>query len=843
MAIAKSLTLLMKLKTDDFQSGIKGAERQADKSARNIERSGEKAKKSWQDVGTAVTSLKGIFAGFVTAAFFKEIADVVAGNEKVISSFRAITDSTEQARAVFDTFNNLSRELPQSFDEIKQSVLMLGKSGIMPTTDLIKDLANIATGTGKSLTEVSHAVYSATAGELGGLKDLGIQAEKSGDKIKVSFKGSVTEIANTKQAMLDYVSSISKSDFAGAAESQMQGLTGAIKNIGDAWGDFLYAIGGNGNGGLGEVITQAVWIAVDALDSLSNFINNNQWFASITADLARFMTDFRKGLQFIMTEAGAAIDEITGSVGDSSGTCGEYVSTFFNNFFSLLKIGVTMVTAAVMSVLKTIKAAIATAGTALISFAKSTFNVLTTIGDKTGAVLHEVVSGNWEAIGDTLKNTPSLSSFFDEGFKATANAAHTEFDSLFDDVKASYKGIKMMIADTAAASVKADKDREARLKRQADEIAKLGSKAGAGSAAVFTPTAAKSGKSGGSSVKSAADKARAEWDSFFKSLKSSSTQAAEALMTPLDVETKRYNEQLQKLKDFYNAGTILATEYHSAVEMAEKAHQDRVTKIKSDAEQKQLKNTTQAKLSEKIQSEYGYADTENGILAFFTRMKDVFGDKTLSSTMTQFTARLRDMTAEQQAGVWGQMANGISGYFETMKNAFSEGSAGYKTMFVLQKSFAIASATLSMIQGAMEAWKLGFPAGLIAGAGVLAQGANLIAQLRGTNFSGAHYDGSNNPPGMWGTVSERGAEMVNGAIVYGAADIKSAEETDRLINQGKQSAAVSVSVNLYEDASKAGQVQQSDNGDVINIFVSNIRKGGQAAQVLQSSYGLKRVGV
>ena len=843
MAIAKSLTLLMKLKTDDFQSGIRGAERQADKSARNIERSGEKAKNSWQDVGTAVKSLKGLFAGFVTAAFFKQIADVVAGNEKVISSFRAITDNVEQARAVFTTFNNLSRELPQSFDEIQQSVLTLGKSGIMPTADLIKDLANIATGTGKSLTEVSHAVYSATAGELGGVKDLGIQAEKSGDKIKVSFKGSVTEIANTKQAMLDYVSSISKSEFAGAAESQMQGLTGAIKNIGDAWGDFLFAIGGNGNGGLGEVITQAVWIAVDALDSLSNFINNNQWFSSFTADLARFMTDFRNGLSYITTETGAAIDEITGSVGDSSGTCGEYVGTFFNNFFSLLKIGVTMVTAAVAAALKTIKAAIATAGTALIGFAKSTFNVLTTIGDKTGAVLHEVVNGDWEAIGDTLKNTPSLSSSFSEGFKATADAARTEFDSLFDDVKASYKGIKMMIADTAAASLKADEDREKRLKKQADEIAKLGSKAGAGSAAVFTPTAAKSGKSGGSSVKSVADKARAEWDSFFKSLKSSSTQAAEALMTPLDVETKRYNEQLQKLKDFYNAGTILATEYHSAVEMAEKAHQDRVTKIKSDAEQKQLKNTTQAKLSEKIQAEYEYANTENGILAFFTRMKEVFGDKTLSTTMTQFTARLRDMTAEQQAGVWGQMATGISGYFETMKNAFSEGSAGYKTMFVLQKSFAIASATLSMIQGAMEAWKLGFPAGLIAGAGVLAQGANLIALLRGTNFSGAHYDGSPNPAGMWGTVSERGAEMVNGAIVYGAADIKSAEETDRLINQGKQSAAVSVSVNLYEDASKAGQVQQSDNGDVINIFVSNIRKGGQAAQVLQSSYGLKRVGV
>lgn len=201
MAIAKSLTLLMKLKTDDFQQGLKGAERSAGRAADSITKSGKRAEKSWRDVGTAVTSLKGLFAGFVTAAFFKQIADVVAGNEKVISSFRAITDNAEQARAVFTTFNNLSRELPQSFDEIKQSVLTLGKSGIMPTTDLIKDLSNIAAGTGKSLTEVSQAVYSATAGQLRGLQQLGIQAEKSGDKIRVTFKGSTTEIANSKQAL------------------------------------------------------------------------------------------------------------------------------------------------------------------------------------------------------------------------------------------------------------------------------------------------------------------------------------------------------------------------------------------------------------------------------------------------------------------------------------------------------------------------------------------------------------------------------------------------------------------------------------------------------------------
>lgn len=44
MAIAKSLTLLMKLKTDDFQQGLKGAERQADKSAGTLNAPGKKLK-------------------------------------------------------------------------------------------------------------------------------------------------------------------------------------------------------------------------------------------------------------------------------------------------------------------------------------------------------------------------------------------------------------------------------------------------------------------------------------------------------------------------------------------------------------------------------------------------------------------------------------------------------------------------------------------------------------------------------------------------------------------------------------------------------------------------------
>ena len=54
-----------------------------------------------------------------------------------------------------------------------------------------------------------------------------------------------------------------------------------------------------------------------------------------------------------------------------------------------------------------------------------------------------------------------------------------------------------------------------------------------------------------------------------------------------------------------------------------------------------------------------------------------------------------------------------------------------------------------------------------------------------------------------------------------------------------------ISVNLYEDQSKAGQVEQSqiDDNYIINVFVSNIRQGGRVANTLQNTYSLNRKGV
>jgi hypothetical protein len=76
----------------------------------------------------------------------------------------------------------------------------------------------------------------------------------------------------------------------------------------------------------------------------------------------------------------------------------------------------------------------------------------------------------------------------------------------------------------------------------------------------------------------------------------------------------------------------------------------------------------------------------------------------------------------------------------------------------------------------------------------------------------------------------------NGGAVFNQSQLASA---------GSGTGGANVTVNLIEDASKAGQVSQSKglNGeDVIRIFVADIRQGGDSADAFELTYGLQRAG-
>lgn len=178
--------------------------------------------------------------------------------------------------------------------------------------------------------------------------------------------------------------------------------------------------------------------------------------------------------------------------------------------------------------------------------------------------------------------------------------------------------------------------------------------------------------------------------------------------------------------------------------------------------------------------------------------------------------------------------NDLSNAFGNLTQNMNENSNTYKALFAIEKGFAVASATAN----AIVAWTKALATatnwyeGLANYASAVALTTNIISQLSSITM---HDKGGNIPAGQIGIVGEYGPE-----IVRGPANVTSRKDTAELL----ENAGSNVVVNLYEDNSKAGTVEQNqtDEGNIINIFVSNIRKGGQMASVLQQSYGLKRVG-
>ncbi len=167
----------------------------------------------------------------------------------------------------------------------------------------------------------------------------------------------------------------------------------------------------------------------------------------------------------------------------------------------------------------------------------------------------------------------------------------------------------------------------------------------------------------------------------------------------------------------------------------------------------------------------------------------------------------------------------------------NQSSGAYKALFAVQKGFAVASATMNAILAWTEAlsktegdWYMH----LAAYAQAVSLTTGILGQLKSVTM---HDKGGKINPGEWGIVGEYGPELIQGPV-----SVTSRRETADLA----RSAMIGgdVIVNLYESNDKAGSVESEDDNDtrIINIFVSDIRRGGEMSDAIQNTFNLKRIG-
>jgi hypothetical protein len=105
-----------------------------------------------------------------------------------------------------------------------------------------------------------------------------------------------------------------------------------------------------------------------------------------------------------------------------------------------------------------------------------------------------------------------------------------------------------------------------------------------------------------------------------------------------------------------------------------------------------------------------------------------------------------------------------------------EQSATFRTLFAIQKAFAIAEGTLNVASAISNASKVPYPANIPLMIQAAATGAALVAQIAGASYQGAFDAGGDILSGKYGIVGEHGPE-----IVMGPANVTSRADTAKMI--------------------------------------------------------------
>ena len=653
---------------------------------------------------------------------------------------------------------------------------------------------------------MSKAFTATIQGKYKQLNALGITAKDAGDKLILTYKGVTQEIDKNTKALSDYFTQLGQEN-EGVLDYLQSGITGAFNHLENAWGDFYRAIG---ESGLGDLIRDMVREAATSLDEITAWINENREPIKVFfEDIA----DSWKTIKQVTTDTIQDVSEVVNGFWESSGLA---AATGTKSMITALS--------------------------QLFNYARAGFLQVMKYAELTWAAIKGVVNAQWEGISTTVTELS-----FSAGKEAYANAMNSAlknaaeisrlYDASTDDIFRDIHKNTLRIQDAALGYGDAAAPGSYRTwenQGNSPEGRSFG-------------TSGKSG--GGRSGGGRAQKAQADnWKKYYESIlsiqKDSYSDAVklrkehEEKLAELEREYKA--SHLASESEYQNARLILEKDFQSkakdlrmeALEFIKSIGQTEIDRITDDYRQKMEK--LEKYHEDALLSEQEFLDKRNALREEYEKAREEASGKKSEN----------DFLSKEDLENVNQFTEGmtsLSDAFSNLTTGMSQSSSAYKALFAIQKSFAIASATANAIvawtQALSDTSNPTWFGKLAAYANAVALTTGIIAQLKSLSM---HDKGGRIGAGQLGIVGEYGPEIVSGPVNVTSRKKTAALARDAMYDTGSGN----VIVNLYEDRSKAGSVEnsESDGDRIVNIFVSNIRKGGQAAQALENTYQLRRYG-
>ena len=762
-----------------------------------------------QTVGILLKGFKSLVRGAYQA---------VAGFEKASVALSAFTGSMESAKAKFWELNALEDKTCQSTDKLANAFVILGKYGLDNSSKALTSYSQIAVAMNKTVEEVANAIGNASQGQFKSLKELGIQAKQEGDQIILTYQGVTTAIGANTGELEKYIQKLSDNNFSGILEEKTKTVEGAMGRMKNAWGT-LQTVLFNADTPFGKFF-------VNGLNEITEFINSAISLIQ-TPEIQQVFTEVCDTLKDTAQNLLDGLADITDTfLGENCDTwqkrwteIGEIVSTWLNYIEQGL--------------------------ISLIGVAKMV-----------ATYFKRLIIDPWmhlPQLWDDISNADGISGIW---------------DAFISYQKQHLDGLEQGIGDVLGiAEQTGNKIIQLRDKLDQDALNRKDAALGYTDKPVkwdvwtdYKPDAASApeskpiGKSGASGRKGGgrsgrAQEARDTWTPYYQQLKELDMKSKSDL-EKLEWEHTKKLQEYQKIiaentqaseAEKANALLIINTAYQEDRKKIEKEPHDFIRSLDpEEAELMRLEEGYRNKLEQleqfhedQLVSEQTFLEKREQLRTQFEQDKKDFQKKKDAEKNDFFSKEDLENIKLFQGGM-----NDLSDAFSNLTEGMSKSSAAYKAMFALQKGFAVASATMNAIVAWTKA--LSDPenpswyTSLANYASAVALTTGIIQQLASVSM---HDKGGKINPGEWGIVGEYGPELIQGP-----ASVTSRRETADLARSAMSGG--DVIVNLYESNDKAGSVESEDDNDtrIINIFVSDIRRGGEMSDAIQNTFNLKRIG-
>lgn len=809
--------------------------------------------------------------------------------EQNIASLTSVTNGNlDQAQGLWGNINNLAREVNFSVNEMVKSSLILNKSGITPTTQLLKSLGAIATATGQSMFTQATALSSAVMGNMRGLRQMGIAGKDLGDSLSLTFNGQTTIIKKNTAALAEYIQKLGESPrYANILKTVMEDtVTGATKQLSEAWADFsrqIFLSGGD------NFLVKFFNDGRKALDEMTAAMQSpafvealNAWgiaIGEIWNTLLKIPSLIVKGWSVITDKVGVvtAANEVASVEVESSWTltarmimqAWNGVVAFFKaagKIFGLIAAGVVRTGKWMWD--KLIDSA-ATSVTGLLSLLQALIGKSLKTITSSFSPFASFIPGLQDAFDKTAKTITKPLDDIKKGVERVKNELRTgegddilpyfwikqftmfnnEFPKIISDEADLY--VKKM--DDFDKQVKARKEKTLAMLKKLQENTKDMASFGQGDNGVDFGNV---GKGAGGKGRGAAQKqARDTWTAYYQSLLK---EQEKTLPKALQIEANHVRE-LEKLYEVYNANSNVSYEqFLNAKRLIDENYQKQKQELEKQAQEflDGIFESETAKLTQKYNDQLEklkeYHDAglieEDRYQMALQEVRAKYEDDLSEAEDKKLDKDKKKAQKKAMENFWGGKEgvksmeavqsglNSISTAFSNLTANMDKNSGAYKALFAVQKSFAFATASIdavnAWIQALKDPTKLSWQEKLAQYASAVALTTNAIGQLMSISM---HDKGGTIPAGQYGIVGEIGPELVRGP-----ASVTSRKDTAELLNRSGD-----VTVNLIEDRSRAGQVsdRETDEGRIIDICVANIRRGGDLADAVSHTYGLARQGI